>query len=108
MQVYCVRGDAEPRNRAEKIREWNASVSELPTRAAYYNRLDFRLLNRVFRAPTLLLQGTHTAAKKNGCDDSLVRGKSLASPAYLLLMRGGKSCNKQVWGATRFRRGIAL
>ena len=79
MRVLFVPGDTEPRNRSEKIPEWNASVSELPTRAAYYNRLDFRLLNRVFRAPTLLLQGTHTAAKKNGCDDSLVRGKSLAT-----------------------------
>jgi hypothetical protein len=108
MRVFCVRGDAEPRNRSEKIPEWNASVSELPTRAAYYNRLDLRLLNRVFRATTLLPQSTRAAAKKNGCDDSLVRGKSLASPAYVLLMSGGKSCNKQVWGVTRFRRGIAL
>jgi hypothetical protein len=108
MRVFCVRGDAEPRNRSEKIPDWNASVNELPTRAAYYNRLDFRLLYRVFRAPTLLLQSTHAAAKKNGCDDSLVRGKPLASPTYLLLMRGGKSCNKQVWGVTRSRRGIAL
>ena len=108
MRVFCVRGDAEPRNRSEKIPEWNASVSELPTRAAYYNRLDLRLLNRVFRATTLLPQSTRAAAKKNGCDDSLVRGKSLASPAYVLRMSGGKSCNKQVRGVTRFRRGIAL
>jgi hypothetical protein len=108
MRVFCVRGDAEPRNRSEKIPEWNASVNELPTSAAYYNRLDLRLLNRVYRATTLLPQSTHAAARKNGCDDSLVRGKSLASPAYVLLMSGGKSCNKQVWGVTRFRRGIAL
>lgn len=108
MRVFCVRGDAEPRNRSEKIPEWNASVNELPTSAAYYNRLDFRLLNRVFRATTLLPQSTRAAAKKNGCDDSLVRGKSLASPAYVLRMSGGKSCNKQVRGVTRFRRGIAL
>jgi hypothetical protein len=108
MRVLFVPGDTEPRNRSEKIPEWNETINKFLTRATYYNRLDFRLLNRVFRAPTLLLQSTHAAAKKNGSDDSLVRGKSLASPAYLLLMRGGKSCNKQVWGVTRFRRGIAL
>jgi hypothetical protein len=108
MRMSCGRSDAELKNQAGQIQDTTTLVEVPSLSAAYYNRLECRSISALFliaahpllRFPTAtaMLSSFHSARTLTNNGPSL---------GHVLLARGPKSCNKQVWSATPFRRGMA-
>jgi hypothetical protein len=108
MRRSCGRSDDEPTKQARQIPRKYATLHQPPSEAIYYNRLEysgwFHLLCAAGRRFVRLLL---TAAAPGAADNRDAFSYIPASRAFLSLVQVRKSCHKQLWGVTPFRRGIA-
>jgi hypothetical protein len=108
MSVPRGRYDIRAKDQSVGIPERHAPISERSRSVRHYNRLELVPLNRVSPAamhPTP--PRTSAKVQTSSGHDRQVSGASARSWINSFLVHQGDSCNKQVSGATRLRRGIA-
>jgi hypothetical protein len=108
MRMACGRSGGEPTNKAREIPRTHASPRIPSVQSNYYNRLEYRRWFRLWYAAARFIQRLLVVLRWQS--SRVVPGAPilLSKPqAFLSLVQVRKSCHKQVWGATPFRRGIA-
>jgi hypothetical protein len=108
MRMSCGRSDGEPTNQADEVSR-NCALPRRPSsQPVGYNRLESSCLLCVYYAAAhsciCLLRAT---AKPHSHAFPGVPSRFSVSRAFLSLVQVRKSCHKQLWGVTPFRRGIA-
>lgn len=108
MRMSCGRSDGELKNQAGQIQDTTTLVEVPLSSAAYYNRLECRSISTpFFIAAHPLLRFPTVTAMLSSFHNARTLSKNGVSLYHVLLARGPNSCNKQVWSATPFRRGMA-
>jgi hypothetical protein len=100
--------DGKSTNQALEIPRTHASLRIPSVQSNYYNRLEYHRWFRLLYAAARFIQ--RLLAMLRWRSSRVVPGAPLllSKPqAFLSLVQVRKSCHKQVWGVTPFRRGIA-
>ena|SRR3984885_2032953 len=102
------RCDIRAKDQSVETPEPRAPISEPFRSVAHYNRLELEPLNCVFPAAMRSRpQCVSAEVRASGDHDRQVIGAFTKPWINSFLVHQGESCNKQVSGVTRLRRGIA-
>jgi hypothetical protein len=108
MRMSCGRSDGEPTNQGRQNPRKCAALRLPPAEAIYYNRLEYSRLFQVFYAAARSCTCLPLETARPHCHALPgVPSRFSVSRAFLSLVQVRKSCHKQLWGLTPFRRGIA-
>jgi hypothetical protein len=108
MRTSCDRSDIKPKNRAREFLRAYASFVQPASGAINYNRLEYGAqFGRRRALPHFFLRLRPEAARARGPIADCPPNPAAASRAFLSLVEVPKSCHKQGWRVTPFRRGIA-
>lgn len=108
MRMSCGRSDGEPTKRAREIPWSQACSHRIFYQSNYYNRLEYWRSFRLIRAAMRSILSLHAALTQPSGQVAPGTHIQEAKPqAFLSLVQGRKSCPKQIWRVTPFRKGIA-